>query len=69
MSNAAKKTFEDAIKRLEEIVNLLEGQTTSLEDSISLFEEGKALIEFCMEKLDAAEQKLKVLTHPEADDE
>jgi len=41
MSNKKKeKSFEDALKRLEEIVALLEKGGLSLEESLSLFEEG-----------------------------
>ena len=32
-----KMTFEQAIKRLEEIVDLLENNETSLDDSVELF--------------------------------
>ena len=35
-----KMTFEQAIKRLEEIVDLLENNETSLDDSVELFQEG-----------------------------
>ena len=62
MSEETEKTFESSLKRLEEIVQQLEGDQPSLEDALKLFEEGKALIAFCTEKLDAAEQKLKVLS-------
>jgi exodeoxyribonuclease VII small subunit len=59
-----EKTFETALQRLEEIVRSLEGNTASLDESLSLYEEGRELIAFCQEKLDATEQKLKVLTLP-----
>lgn len=58
----AEKTFEDAIKRLEEIVGSLEGQTPSLDESLALYEEGKELLGFCLQKLEAAEQKLRLLS-------
>ncbi|RJP76948.1 MAG: exodeoxyribonuclease VII small subunit [Candidatus Zixiibacteriota bacterium] len=65
MESPAEKSFEGALKRLEEIVRALEGNTPSLEDSLALYEEGRALIGFCLEKLESAEQKLKVLLPPE----
>jgi exodeoxyribonuclease VII small subunit len=41
---AAKKlTFEEAMKRLEEIVSLLENGEADLESSLKLFAEGSAL--------------------------
>ncbi|MBQ8523030.1 MAG: exodeoxyribonuclease VII small subunit [Clostridia bacterium] len=51
-------TFEAALARLEETVHLLESGNVPLDDSLSLFEEGIALVKFCNNKLDAAEQKV-----------
>ncbi len=50
--------FESALKRLEEISDLLENEDTPLEDSIKLFEEGIELKEFCEEKLKSAKLKI-----------
>ncbi len=57
-----KKTFESAIARLEVIVRALESGSAPLDESLSLFEEGVGLVKFCNEKLDGAEQKVKMLT-------
>ena len=54
-------TFEVALKRLEEIVHLLEEGNTPLTDSLSLFEEGITLVKLCNSQLDGAEQKVKLL--------
>ena len=54
-------TFEQSIKRLDEIVKDLEKGDISLSDSMSLFEEGTALIKICGEMLDKAEQKVVML--------
>ena len=54
--------FEDAIEKLDSIVSKLESGTVSLDDSLALFEEGVGLIKLCNEKLDAAEQKVRILT-------
>ena len=59
---ADKFVFEKAMKRLEEIVSLLEKGDATLESSIMLFEEGTALIRGCSAALDNAQQKLKILT-------
>ena len=56
-----KKTFEEAIARLEEIVRLLESGNAPLDASLTLFEEGTALVKQCNEQLDSAEQKIKKL--------
>ena len=59
---ATEKTFEASIKRLEEIVRLLESGDISLDDSIKLFEEGTELTAFCSQALQTAEQKIVKLT-------
>ncbi|GJQ20625.1 MAG: hypothetical protein HBSIN02_09800 [Bacteroidia bacterium] len=55
-------TFESAIKRLEEIVRLLEDEETPLERAIDLYEEGLELSRFCSSKLKGAEARFKKLT-------
>ena len=54
-------TFEQALARLEEIVRSLENGQTKLEDSLALYEEGIRLSRACNERLDGAEQKIKML--------
>ena len=53
--------FEDAMKRLEAIVQDLEGGDLSLEDSLKVFEEGMNLVKFCSDKLEEVEQKVTKL--------
>ena len=55
-------SFEQALTRLEEIVRSLENGQSKLEDSLALFEEGVRLVRLCNERLDGAEQKIKVLS-------
>ena len=57
-----KKTFEQAMERLEEIVSLLERGEAPLEESLKLFEEGTGLMKQCSTLLDKAEQKVTKLT-------
>ena len=52
------KSFEDSVKRLEEIVRLMERGDVPLEQALSLFEEGTALIRGCSKLLDDAELKV-----------
>lgn len=54
-------TYEQAYKRLEEIVEKLENGSVLLEESMKLFEEGTKLANFCNSKLNAAEQKFTQL--------
>ena len=56
-----KKTFEEALTRLEEIVDLLENQEVSLENSVDLYKEGMELSLFCQKKLDLAEKEVTML--------
>ncbi|MBR0231062.1 MAG: exodeoxyribonuclease VII small subunit [Clostridia bacterium] len=54
-------TFEQALARLEEIVRALESGNVPLEDLIKLYDEGTALVKHCTEKLNAAEEKVRLL--------
>ena len=54
-------TYEEALRRLDEIVRALEGTETELADAVRLYEEGKKLLTFCDEQLRDAEQKVTVL--------
>ena len=60
--NKEKITFESAIARLEEIVRALESGSAPLDDSLSLFEEGVALVKFCNSTLDAVQQKITLIS-------
>lgn len=53
--------FEEAIKRLEEIVEEMDGKDLQLEKSIKLFQEGMELAAFCNSKLDDAEKKVNIV--------
>lgn len=57
-----KKTFESAMTCVEEIVKKLESGALSLEESLAAFEEAISLIKFCNHELDAAKQKVVMLT-------
>jgi exodeoxyribonuclease VII small subunit len=54
-------SFEDALKKLEEIVHRLERGELTLEESLSCYEEGIRLSRFCHGKLEEAERKIEVL--------
>ncbi|NLG84425.1 MAG: exodeoxyribonuclease VII small subunit [Firmicutes bacterium] len=59
---SGKKSFEEALARLEEIVTRLETGDLTLEESMTLFEEGVGLARLCQEILAAAEGRLEMLT-------
>ena len=53
-----KKTFEENMMRLEEIVSHLEKGDGALSDSLALFTEGTKLISACRKELDSAQQQV-----------
>jgi exodeoxyribonuclease VII small subunit len=53
--------FEDALTRLEEIVEKLEEGDLPLEESLSAFEEGIKLSRVCAKLLNEAERKVEIL--------
>ena len=53
--------FEEAFKRLDAIVTKLESGDLSLEESMTVFEEGITLTKTCKTRLEAAEQKIQLL--------
>ena len=58
---AAKKTFEESMEQLEEIVKELESGRLPLEKAIKKFEQGMKYSKFCFEKLDETEKRVRVL--------
>ena len=55
------QTFEDALSRLETLVEEMESGEGTLEQSLDWFEEGMRLIKYCRQELESAEQKVKEL--------
>lgn len=53
------KTFEEKMQRLEEIINLLDSDKTSLDDSIKLYEEGLGLTKELEKQLKSFEEKIE----------
>jgi exodeoxyribonuclease VII small subunit len=58
-----KKTepFEDALKKLEKIVEKLERGSLPLEEAMEAFAEGVRLVKYCNQKLDEAENRVQTL--------
>ena len=57
----SKMSFEDAMTRLEEIVEILSSQKINLDSMIDLHEEGSALKEHCAKRLEEAKMKIEVV--------
>lgn len=56
-----ERTFEEAFQRLSEIVEQLESEKVTLDESLALYEESVELSQFCMKKLTTSQHKLKEL--------
>jgi len=55
----SEKSFESSYTRLEKILEKLESEDVTLEETIKLYEEGLSLTKFCYEKLNNAELRIK----------
>lgn len=54
-------SYEEAFNQLEAILEKLNSGTTSLDESLKLYEEADKLISICTKKLNEAERKIEML--------
>lgn len=59
MAKKERPTFEEALEKLEWIVNQLGDQSITLEKSVELYEEGLSLSKLCTETLESATLKIE----------
>lgn len=59
--------FEQALEKLEKIVQKLEAAEVTLEESLKLFEDGVGLARVCNQHLDKAEKQVEVLLQKNSD--
>lgn len=64
----AEKTFTESLEKLQKAASEIGKQTTSLEDSLRLFEEGMKEAEYCRDILESAEQKIQMYEDGEIKD-
>ena len=57
--NEKNTTFEENLKRLEQIVRAMERGDVALDESLKLFQEGTELVRSCGKLLDEAELQVK----------
>lgn len=57
----AKKNFESALTRLEQITDELETGDLSLDKSLDKFNEGMELVQFCNSRLEEAKSRVELL--------
>jgi exodeoxyribonuclease VII small subunit len=55
------KTYEEAFKRLEEILSLMNSGQVPLDKAVNLYKEADSLSRFCEEKLKNAENTISTL--------
>ena len=65
MTKKKPEQFEDALKKLEKIVEKLEHGNLPLEEAMEAFTEGVQLVKYCNQKLDEAENKVQMLLKDE----
>ncbi len=61
MKKKKELKFENALNKLEKIVDVLESGESELDESLKLFEEGIELIRFCQNKLEEVKGKVEIL--------
>ncbi len=54
-------TFEQALRRLEALVETLESDDASLDEALAAYEEGVTLARYCLARLDTAELRIQEL--------
>ena len=62
---AVEMKFEDALKKLEKIVDDLEDGNIPLDESLEKYEEGIKLSKMCAKKLEVAKKKVEILLKSE----
>jgi len=60
--NPDKLSFEQALQRLEDLIEQIESGEIGLEESLKRYEQGAALIKRCKTVLDGAQQKIAELS-------
>ena len=60
-NNKKPKNFEEALKELEKLSELIQDSSTSLEEMLELFERGTYLSKYCKNKLNDIDEKISLL--------
>lgn len=56
-----EQTLEQVFEQLDEVVEKLEGESVSLEESFQLYHKGMDLLKICNDKIDTVEKKMMIL--------
>jgi exodeoxyribonuclease VII small subunit len=60
-TRAEPDSYEDAVERLEEIIDRLDSGQAGLRETLDLCKEGRNLVDYCAAELDAVGEGLKEL--------
>lgn len=60
--NVSDRSFEETLERLEDIVETLEDDPPALDEALDTYEEGVALANECLDRLEKAEQRVSELS-------
>lgn len=64
-----EKTLETSFQEINDIINKLEKEDVTLEDSFLLYQEGMKLLKYCNDSIDKVEKKLIILGEKNEPDE
>ncbi len=59
----SEMSFEEALARLEKIVEILSSDQINLEEMINLYQEGDILKQYCAKRLEEAKMKIEIITN------
>ena len=62
MSDPSDRSFEETLERLEDIVERLEDDSPPLDEALNAYEEGVAIANECLDRLEEAEQRVSELS-------
>jgi exodeoxyribonuclease VII small subunit len=66
LSTLSDLSYEQAFSELESIVEALEGEQKTLDESLRLYERGQLLVQYCMALLDQADLRIRQLNPNQA---
>lgn len=69
MATKKTKTLESAFEELKSIIEELEQDDVTLNESFELYNEGMKLLKYCNESIDKVEKKIIILNENGEDDE
>ena len=61
-------TIEETFKELESVLERMETQEISLEESFACYEQGMKLVKYCNDKIDKVEKQIMVLSEEQGDE-